>query len=276
MVYSVLEFMHDLFTFFLILLFCLSTYVNGTGFYASLALLFAFVIVIIIREQRVRKRLDFINQLKSHRRELRSGGTVVVDSLLLRYDTKVTTYFLSVGIVLSSINIPSIYRVYTSEGHAESLVYSFCSLISGWWAFPGGPITTIAFLKQNLTGGQVLSVSELIDQDLHRTIRYSGEIVIPSDEEEDIIEDRAVNTGDGSQSKKLAQKKRIKAPDGNFDEKIRDWEDPRPPGVKLAEKLRQEFDAVDVQGKFDNSTLSRSLKKLKERRKKGEDPEESE
>ena len=69
-----------------------------------------FIIAYHIREKNNRKRLEFINQLKSHRSELRKGGTVVVDSMLLRYDSLISTFYLNVGVLFMNIIIPSTYK----------------------------------------------------------------------------------------------------------------------------------------------------------------------
>lgn len=109
-----------------------------------------------------RRRREFVLQLKSHRRELRAGGSVVVDQLLLRYDTPLTSYTMNIGSLFCSATIPSNYLLHTDERHGIALWYSMLSLLSGWWS-PSGPLNTIHALHVNLRGGKRTTVAELID-----------------------------------------------------------------------------------------------------------------
>ena len=117
-----------------------------------------------LRRHRERKRKDFIHQLKSCRKELRAGGTVVVDHHLIRYRSVISTYYLNFGGLCCSIRIPSPYRV-TDAGdeHHDSVFCSIASLLAGWWAIPGGPVSTLTTILQNWNGGERATVAELID-----------------------------------------------------------------------------------------------------------------
>ncbi|MCC6953847.1 MAG: hypothetical protein IT290_06990 [Deltaproteobacteria bacterium] len=155
--------MRDFLALFLLSLIVASTWKQGALVYPPLIYLVIYLGALLLRLRRERERELFVNQLKSHRKELRSGGTVVVDNQLLKYDTPVTTYLLQVGGLISVVTIPSRYHRYPDQARAEGLVYSLCTVCSGWWHLPAGPLDTVAVILENLRGGTRKSVAELID-----------------------------------------------------------------------------------------------------------------
>ncbi len=146
---------------FLCLLVFLSNYLRGQTVLWPLLALSLFVISQALRLLQLRRRSDFLGQLKSHRKELRRGSTVAVDGLVLRYDTPLKSYALSVGMLFSSIEIPSTYRISDGEGQLERVWFSVATLFTGWWSITG-PLSTIQTLSENLSG-KTQSVAELID-----------------------------------------------------------------------------------------------------------------
>ncbi len=153
----------------LLLLIFVSNYLRGlTLLWPGLALA-VFAICLLIRFRQVRKRNDFLGQLKSQRRELRRGSTVSVDGAVLRYTTLLRAYSVSVGIVFTSIEIPTSFRITDGESQLESLWYSLLTLLTGWWSLTG-PVQTMASLSQNLGPSGTKSVAELIDSAYLRRI----------------------------------------------------------------------------------------------------------
>ncbi len=128
-----------------------------------LVLFSTFLGALILRKKHHRSRELIVNQLKSYRKELREGQTVQVGSTRFRYDTILATFHMTIGGLISSVEIPSIYRKATGEEQGEAMLYSIVSLIAGWWALPFGPLTTISFIASNLSGGKRITVKELID-----------------------------------------------------------------------------------------------------------------
>ncbi|GEM_PF-5047910 len=149
-----------IFLFFCLLI--LGAVIGGGDIWLPSVLILGYVLLIWYRNTLDRERATFRNQLRSYRNELRQGGTVVVDQLLLRNETIVTTYQLTVGLILTSLTISSPYRVYSDNEAPEGLLYSAGSLLAGWWAFPSGPTRTIASLAQNLSGGRRETVASLL------------------------------------------------------------------------------------------------------------------
>ena len=168
--------MRDFFALFLLALITASTWRQGAIAYPPLIYLVIYLGALLLRLRRERERELFVNQLKSHRKELRSGGTVAVDGLLLKYNTELTTFTLQVGGLISSVTIPSRFQRFPPEHAHESFVYSLCTLCSGWWHLPAGPLDTIAILVQNLRGGARQSVAELIDGKLLNRISAQQEL----------------------------------------------------------------------------------------------------
>lgn len=138
-----------------------SNYVRGQTVLWPLLALALFVFCHTIRLLQLRRRSDFLAQLKSHRRELRGGSTVVVDGLILRYDTLLESYTISVGLLIISIEIPSRFRISEGEGQLERVWFSLATMFCGWWSITG-PFSTMQTLSENLRKNPQ-SVAELVD-----------------------------------------------------------------------------------------------------------------
>lgn len=151
--------------------------------YLSWSLCGGFLVALILRERAFRHRERFVNQLKSHRRELRNGGTVVVDQALVRYDTLLTTYIFTIGGLVTSIIVPSRYHHWTGEAPPQSLAFTLISWCTGWWCL-GGPVTTVRCGIYNLRGGRIKSVAELIDKPLLARLNRAEQMLRAELEEE--------------------------------------------------------------------------------------------
>lgn len=230
---------NDFVTFLFLLLLLAATYIGGHAMAAPAVGLALFVAVILLREHRERARQDFINQLRGCRSELRAGGTVVVDNLLLRYDTELTTYHLCIGLLLETVLIPSRYQPATGEAHHESVLYSLCSLFSGWWAFPSGPMLTLGVIQRNLTGGERTVVALLIDEKLFAEPRTPSDTILIRETSEQTHS--TPTTGEGSASQRELE--REGGISSSWEERILEWQNPTPPGAaavrRVKEKLRR-------------------------------------
>jgi hypothetical protein len=157
---------------FVVFLIFLSNYLRGTTLLWPLLVVAVFAICQLLRFRQIRVRNDFLGQLKSHRRELRRGSTVCVDDMLIRYETPVTSYVVSVGLLFLSIDIPSSFRLVQGENPLEALGFSCATLVAGWWSITG-PLHTIRALLINLRGGDKISVAALIDPTYLRAIQQA-------------------------------------------------------------------------------------------------------
>lgn len=231
--------MQEFIVFFFLLGLCITEAFNGRPLWAPLLFLLGFLLALYLRRKRHQQRTDFINQLKSHRRELRGGGTVFVDSLMLRYNTVVTTYNLSIGVVLLNIVIPSRHKIADGDDHGESLLYSVLSIISGWWAFPAGPVITLSVIKRNLSGGDKVSVGQLIDAPLLDALSDRGmttALAVSSHHQnkQEARHPASPSTGRGSRSDRMLSRRRPEAENISTSQRIADLDKPPPPGVVLS------------------------------------------
>ena len=153
----------DLFFFLLLLLLFTSAWMSGAPLTVPGIPLIIFISTVTLREFRNKSRQDFISQLKSCRKELRSGSTVCINNMLLRYDSKITSYYLTVGALFTTVTIPSSYLADDGETRIDALCYVLISLLCGWWSI-NGPFATTRTLLQNIHGGQRTTVAALIDE----------------------------------------------------------------------------------------------------------------
>ena len=155
----------DAISFMILLLIFISTYLSGKTLAAAGLPLVLFILAVIFRALHEKTRQEFVSQLKSHRRELRAGATVRVDNMLLRYQSEITSYVMTVGILFTTVTIHSHYRRAGEEHHTDALFYSLLSFLLGWWAI-NGPLNTIQALAKNLHGGEKTTIALLIDRPL--------------------------------------------------------------------------------------------------------------
>jgi hypothetical protein len=149
---------------FLLLLLTATAWPHGFEYALSpLAYLLLLVVSLLLRSAQERTRIRFFNQLKSSRKELRHGGSVLVDGLVLHYHSVVTTYRYVIGGLFFSVLIPSRFRSTDRSSSAEAYLSALCSVFTGWWSIPHGPLVTVVTALQNLHGGEKIFVAELID-----------------------------------------------------------------------------------------------------------------
>ncbi len=162
----------DLLTLFLFCLIIFSTYNNGLNPSIPLLFLALYILAMIFRNNLRQKRIEFINQLKSHRNELRNGGAVVIDGIVLRYSSQITSYQIPVGGIVGHMDILTPYRKYKQGDNGEAIILSLTALATGWWAIPYGPITTCKAIYNNLKGGSKTTVAKLIDEKLLERLAF--------------------------------------------------------------------------------------------------------
>ena len=81
--------------------------------------------------------------------EVRQGGRFVV-------------FHWCVGLVIRTSLRPSVVRfVRPGESAGRGIWRSLASVVTGWWAIPFGPRTTLACVKENFAGGRDITASVL-------------------------------------------------------------------------------------------------------------------
>ena len=246
-----------------------SAYFSGRSFLLPLGLLLGYIAAVILRERQRANQREFVLQLKSHRKELRSGGAVAVDNHLLRYDTILTRYHFTVGGLITSVTIPSNYQEFSKDNTNTPLLYSFYSLIFGWWSLPWGPLHTLAHIANNLRGGELVPVSILVDEPfikkyLAQQEHYSHLLANAHKEpkQERLRESvRKGATGRGSASGKLFEKRTKLQQGPNLKERLELLNNPITPGQTMIKNLqtqtRENIDSL-------KDTILQTLSKPKE------------
>lgn len=261
---------------FLVLIFllslCVTEAMSGGPVWAPLLILTAYLAALYLRRKRHQQRTDFVNQLKSYRRELRSGGTVVVDTLMLRYGTVLATYRLNIGALLTNIVVPSRYHISSGEEQGESLLYSLLSVVSGWWAFPTGPLITLSLIKQNLGGGEKISVAALIDAPL--LAAFEGpQVETPTfavhRRNAETEKPERPSTGAGSRSDFMLDRRTKTPRNTSTAQRIENFVNPPPPGVRLSRFVRSRVEELQEDTR---NRISRTIAHRKRRSKKADKP----
>ncbi|MCB0358905.1 MAG: hypothetical protein KDD44_04695 [Bdellovibrionales bacterium] len=212
-----------------------SAWLNHISPLPALAALLLFVLILLYHAKQRQRRSDFVDQLRSHRTELRQGGTVVVDGQLIRYDTPLTTYHVSVGVIVSTLQIPSLYRVAVGEDHVESFAYSVLSLATGWWSFPYGPLTTIGVIGRNLAGGDRTTAGYLIDEILFKREQKKLEAAPRSERAGAKPVTSQVRPMDSGTSPRIEERP------PSILERVSEYENPTPPGTKALRKFQSKL-----------------------------------
>ena len=145
-----------------LLLLSVSAYLRGGLYLIPSAMLGSLLLAIFLRQRFRNARRDFVNQLKSYRKELRAGGTVIVEGMNLRLDTELSAYRCIVGTLFSTLVIESIFRKTEDGSHPDALTYSLGTLLLGWWSL-SGPVWAMLALSENLRGGKRIKIQELIN-----------------------------------------------------------------------------------------------------------------
>lgn len=105
----------------------------------------------------------FINQLKDNRDEIMSSGWTY-EGMLIEKNTIVTQFYFTYSLVTVSHKIPSRFYIVGQENTVFiNFIYTFCSLVLGWWAIPDGPIFTLQTLYSNLKGGNNIRVGDIVE-----------------------------------------------------------------------------------------------------------------
>ena len=67
-----------------------------------------------------------------------------------------------IGLLVKTAQRPSMIRfVHPGERPGRGICHTIATLLTGWWAIPFGPATTIACLKENLRGGRDITATVL-------------------------------------------------------------------------------------------------------------------
>lgn len=105
----------------------------------------------------------FLQAIKKKKGEIKSGGWEYY-GMKITPETEIAQYHLTISVIFQSIKIASRFYIIGSENtRLVNGMYSFATLLLGWWGIPWGPIYTIQALGSNLRGGNRIKVATLLE-----------------------------------------------------------------------------------------------------------------
>lgn len=228
--------LRDVVAFFLLLLILASCVMHDGPLLPPSLWLGVFVAGVMLRERNAHRRRQLIEQLVNLRERLERGETIAIDDRRYRLRTELSTYRMSVGALITSINVESLYHAPEGEDSAEGLFYSIISLLTGWWALPFGPIYTLGFVTSNLRGGVRTTVEDLLSpnakaqekletQNAQHAANQDIVKATPTSTTEQSTHAHFPDTGPGSRSAKHLKRRRPPTAPTN-EERIRAFERP--------------------------------------------------
>lgn len=152
----------DFLSFSLLLFLAIAHFLGSSTSFIFVPYLAIFIIGILFRHKQTSGRKKLLAEIRKNRSILINGGSAILEGKLINKNSILHTYQLNIGCLLSNLVIESDYQSGNPEEHQQPFFYSFISLISGWWSFPEGPLTTMAIIKNNAKGGEKTSVNDLI------------------------------------------------------------------------------------------------------------------
>ena len=136
--------------------------ISGIILFLIIGLVPLYLVYTLVTEEK--KQKDFLLWV------LTNGDQIATDTL--RYKgfpvgprTELRRFYFTISVGIVSMKCPTQYFVgqYESSG-MRSLKYTVLSLLFGWWGFPWGIVYTIQSVKRNISGGDIITVAELIAQ----------------------------------------------------------------------------------------------------------------
>ncbi|MEJ6951234.1 hypothetical protein, partial [Natronospora cellulosivora (SeqCode)] len=113
------------------------------------------------------KKKSFSKWIADNYQDIKNGGAYY-KGINIYPNTELVSYQGALSFIIISAKINSRYFIKNSQ---DSLLinslYSLLTLFLGWWGFPWGPIYTLESLKNNLKGGEKITVSEFMSKDLN-------------------------------------------------------------------------------------------------------------
>lgn len=104
----------------------------------------------------------FLNQLEDNKQAILGNGWEY-ENCLIDKDTIITQFYFTCSFIIASTKTPSRFYVVGQENTViANFIYSFFSVVLGWWSIPHGPIYTLQTLYVNLKGGHRIRVGDII------------------------------------------------------------------------------------------------------------------
>lgn len=112
-----------------------------------------------------KKSREFLQWIESNQEQIRGRGLIHDNGYIIDKSTELVQYFACVSLLVLTIKIPSRFYIKKSlSSNIAMLIYTLSTVLLGWWGLPKGPIYTIYVIFKNITGGNKVKVSKLIEQ----------------------------------------------------------------------------------------------------------------
>jgi len=129
---------------------------------AGLAIGAVLIILYFFSKKQEQLRNHFLLWLIENKDLLRSRG-INYENFIITHQTEITYYQVVLSFLIITLKIPSRFYVVNFNANAsKAAIFSFISLIFGWWGIPWGPIYTIQAVIRNLRGGVRQKIEDLL------------------------------------------------------------------------------------------------------------------
>jgi hypothetical protein len=110
-----------------------------------------------------RRREAFLRWLIENTDSIRKG-TADYHGTRITLETNLTTMQTVLSVFLVTFRLPSHFIIAGHDSvHLNALMFTFFTLVLGWWGLPVGPFWTIETAYKNLRGGETQTVGAVLD-----------------------------------------------------------------------------------------------------------------
>ena len=108
------------------------------------------------------RAVGLVEEIDAQRDVLLHGGSIRWRDHELALETELTSYEITVSVVLWTIRIPTAFSIATQPSATMLWTGQLLTAVFGWWGIPLGPFLTVASLWRNARGGYRTSVAQLL------------------------------------------------------------------------------------------------------------------
>jgi|GEM_PF-2265989 len=143
-------------------------FILGNHYDAFLDVVFSLILLcmfLFFRREK-KKSSEFLQWIESNQEQICDRGLMNDNGYVIDKSTELVQYFACVSLLVLTIKVPSRFYIKRSlSSNIAMLIYTLSTVLLGWWGLPKGPIYTVFVIFKNITGGNKVIVSKLIEQD---------------------------------------------------------------------------------------------------------------
>jgi hypothetical protein len=114
----------------------------------------------LLKQDRLNRH--FLGWLFENAAAIMSGGSLY-DGVIITSQTEISQYQAALSFLIITIKVPSRFHIVDRESSlGVAWLFTFVSLVFGWWGIPWGTIYTIQSIFRNLKGGHKQKVGDLL------------------------------------------------------------------------------------------------------------------